>query len=188
MLRRLDRLPEGLQGHIQRVRDVAATLAARHGADARAVDLGAACHDLARAMSPDTLPAEARRLGLAVHPVEERAPILLHGPVAAAWLERDGEIADPRIIEAVRWHTTGMAGMGLVARVVFVADKIEPEKVRWDPSLERVAATAEEDLDAALLEYLGREIALRADRGDAMHPRSLTLRRELAMPKPDAAG
>ena len=80
-----------------------------------------------------------------------------------------------------------MAGMGLVARVVFVADKIEPEKVRWDPSLERVAATAEEDLDAALLEYLGREIALRADRGDAMHPRSLTLRRELAMPKPDAA-
>lgn len=152
MLSRLARLPEGLQDHIRRVRDIAAPLAARHGVDARAVDVGAAAHDLARAMSPDALLTESRRLGLSVHPVEERAPILLHGPVAAVWLELDGEITDPRVIEAVRWHTTGKVGMGLVARVVLVADNIEPEKVRWDPSLESVAALAEKDLDAALLE------------------------------------
>ena len=147
--------------------------------DAEAVDLGAAAHDLARAMSGYALLAEAEWLALEVRTAQARAPILLHGPVAAAWLEGDGEIADRRAIEAVRWHTTGKLGMGMVARVVFVADKVEPEKVKSNPSLEEVAALARESLGAALLAFPDMEMAYRPERGEALHPYSLSLRSEL---------
>jgi predicted HD superfamily hydrolase involved in NAD metabolism len=176
---RLDRLPDWLQGHTQRVRDVAGPLAGLHGADPGAVDAGAAAHDLARAMSGEALLAEARRIGLEFGPAEERSPILLHGPIAARWVEEDGEVEDPRVIAAVRWHTTGSAGMDHVARVVFLADKIEPVKVARNPTLRRVVAAAQQGLGEALLELLNIELAYRAERGEDFHPSSIELREEL---------
>jgi predicted HD superfamily hydrolase involved in NAD metabolism len=143
------------------------------------VDEGAAAHDLARSMSGEALLVEARRLGLEFGLVEERSPVLLHGPIAARWIEEDGEVTDPRVIAAVRWHTTGRAGMDHVARVVFVADKIEPVKVARDPTLRRVVAAAQQDLAGALLELLNIELAYRTERGEAIHPSSIELREEL---------
>ena len=100
------------------------------------VDFAVAAHDLARAMKPDGLLSEAGRLGLDVHAIEERHPVLLHGAVAACWLEHEGCLADPDVLEAVRWHTTGRRGMGEVAKVVFLADKLDPVKVKHYAYLE----------------------------------------------------
>ena len=179
VLSRLDRLPDWLRSRVQRVRDVAGPLAARHGADSVAVDAGAAAHDLARAMSAEDLLAEARRLDLEIGRVEAAEPILLHGPIAARWLEQDGEVEDPRVIEAVRWHTTGRPDMDTVSSVVFVADKIEPVKVARNPMLRRVVAMAQESLDSALLEYLKLEEAYRAGRGESLVTASVQLLEDL---------
>ena len=176
---RLARLPDWLQGHVQRVRDVAGPLAARHGADPVAVDAGAASHDLARAMGSKDLLIEARRLGLEIGPAEAAAPILLHGPIAARWLEQDGEVEDSRVIEAVRWHTTGRPGMDAVATVVFVADKIETVKVARNPTLRRVVAAAQNSLVSAVLEYLSVEEAHRVGKGESLLPASSELLEEL---------
>ncbi len=175
----LDVLPSGLREHIQRVRVVARQLAQRHGVDAALADLGAAAHDLGRAMKGDVLLARAREYGLPVHLVEERKPLLLHGPVIAAWLERLPDAVAPEVIEAVRWHTTGHRGMGRVARVVFLADKLDPEKVREWPELERVRGLAQEDLDRALLAFLDLELAYFLRQGYLVHPESVELRNTL---------
>ncbi|MCH8063913.1 MAG: HD domain-containing protein, partial [Chloroflexi bacterium] len=114
---RLRELPQGLRDHIERSRDVGRELAERFGVDAAKVDLAVAAHDLARAMRPDGLLSEAGRLGLDVHPVEERHPVLLHGAVAAHWLAHEIGLTDPDVLEAVRWHTTGRRGMGEIAKV-----------------------------------------------------------------------
>ena len=184
--KRLDRLPDWLQSHVQRVRDVAGPLAARHGVDPAAVDAGAATHDLARAMNSNDLLVEARRLGLEIGPAETAAPILLHGPIAARWLEQDGEVEDSRVIEAVRWHTTGRPGMDAVSTVVFVADKIEPVKVARNPALRRVVAVAQDSLSSALVEYLNIQEAYRVGRGEALLPASIELLEELT--RSNAAG
>ena len=86
--RLLDVLPERLRSHIERVREIAVELADVHGADQVGVDLGAACHDLFRAESGERLLALAEEYGLPVCDVERALPVMLHGPVAAAWLCR----------------------------------------------------------------------------------------------------
>ncbi|MCY4528241.1 MAG: bis(5'-nucleosyl)-tetraphosphatase (symmetrical) YqeK [Chloroflexi bacterium] len=178
-------LPEGLVDHLRRVRKLARKLAKRHGVDRDASELGAACHDLARHMKPEDLLEEADRLEIPVHPMERRVPIMLHGPVAARWLERDGEISDPRVIEAVRYHTTGKSGMSDVSRVVFLADKLEPRKVKHRPELAEVLQLAKVDIDTALLEYVNRQIVRRVERGDLVHPRMLEFRNELIVGFPE---
>jgi predicted HD superfamily hydrolase involved in NAD metabolism len=154
-------------------------LAARHDVDPGPVDLGAATHDLARATKGGALLAEALRHGVKPHPVEEQVPMLLHGTVAALWLEHRFAISDQRVIEAVRWHSTGKSGMGSVARVVFLADKLDPEKVRRYPYLDEIRTLATESMDRAILEFLNRSLAHLIDGGALIHPESLKLRNEL---------
>ena len=178
---RLRDLPQGLRDHIGRSRDVGRELAARFGVNAAKVDLGVATHDFARATRPDDLLSEARRLGLDVHPVEERHPVLLHGAVAAFWLEHEDGLTDPDVLEAVRWHTTGRRGMGEIAKVVFLADKLDPVKVERYAYLEGVASALEDGLDVAILRLLDQEIAYFLEKGMLVHPDCLELRNELIM-------
>jgi len=176
---RLRALPRGLRDHIARTRDLARELARIHGVDEAAAGLAAACHDLARALSPAGLLDEAERLSLPVLPVERRVPILLHGPVAAAWLEAGGDVRDPRVLDAVRWHTTGRVGMDAVEKVLFAADKAEPEKVRHNPALAEVHDLAASDLDRAILRFLDLQMAVLIASRQPMHPRALDLRNHL---------
>ena len=178
---RLRRLPSGLRDHTERAREVARDLAERHGVDPDLADLGVAAHDLARALKSDALLQEARRHRLRLHPVERHNPILAHGAVAARWLEREDGITDRRVLEAVRCHTTGRRGMGPVAKVVFLADKLDPQKVSRFPYLDEIRSLARQSLDLALLEFLNRGLEWFLRNGELIHPASLELRNELIL-------
>ena len=177
---RLPRLPKGLRAHVERAREVSRTLSARHGVDEQLADVGVAAHDLARAMSPPALTREARRLGLAIDAAEAHSPLLLHGPIAAEWLRPEGGIAaEESVLESVRFHTTGKLGMGKLAKVVFLADKLDPDKVARAAFLNGVAEKARHDLDAAILDYLNNTIANLAAGGHVIHANAVILRNHL---------
>ena len=79
-------LPEGLREHLFRVEEVATELAMLHGVEVERARVAALAHDLARAITGEELLLRAQQLGLAIHPVEERVPILLHGSdMVRAW-------------------------------------------------------------------------------------------------------
>ena len=175
----LEKLPRGLQDHLARTRDLALELATVHGVPADRVELAALGHDLARAQTGEVLLKEARDLGLAVHTVEERVPILLHGPVAAELLRRQCGVTDADVLEAVRWHSTALSGMGSVGLVVFLADKVEPHKLKRSPELQEIATLARSRLERAAADYLTRELALLLKRGALLHPASVDARNHL---------
>ena len=175
------RLPRGLAEHIEGVVAEARRLALLHGADEQQATLAAWSHDVARALSPSELLAEARRLGLAVDPVEQAAPILLHGPIGAAILSRDYAIDDPEVLAVARYHTTARAGMSTLEKVVFVADKIEAGKVQAQPALARVRQLADRDLDAAVLEHLNQHLLEASRRGWPLHPHTVAARNHLLL-------
>ncbi|MBI4201091.1 MAG: bis(5'-nucleosyl)-tetraphosphatase (symmetrical) YqeK [Chloroflexi bacterium] len=174
-------LPSGLQDHLYRVRDVALELASQHKVDASRVVLAALGHDIARATPPDELLRQARAQDLAVHPVEERVPVLLHGPLAALKLKLECGVTDSEVLEAVRWHSTCCAGLGKVGLVVFLADKLDPHKVEGMPHLRRVAELARASLEQATVDYLTWEITSLLQRGSVLHPASVEARNELLM-------
>ena len=109
--------------------------------------------------------------------------MLLHGAVAAHWLEHEDGLTDADVLEAVRWHTTGKGGMGEVAKVVFLADKLDPVKIEHYAYLEGVASALGDGLDAAILRLLDQEIAYFLEKGMLVHPDCLELRNELIMRK-----
>jgi len=175
------RLPRGLAEHIEGTVRETRRLALLHGANEERAALAAWGHDIARALPPSELLTEARRLGLALDPVEEQAPILLHGAIGAAILSRDYRIDDPDVLAATRYHTTARAAMSTLEKVVFLADKIEPGKVRAQPALAKVRQLADGDLDAAILECLNQHFLEANRRGWPLHPHTVAARNELLM-------
>ena len=172
-------LPQGLQDHLERVRKDALTLATIHSVPLEAVELAALGHDLARAYSTETLLTRAQEWRLDVHPIEKQVPILLHGPVAAEMLRRQFGVEDIRVLEAVRWHSTAVPGMGPVGLVVFLADKLEPHKLRRSPKLHEIAGLARSSLEQAMADYLTMELALLLKEGKLIHPTSVAARNHL---------
>ena len=176
---RLDALPAGLRAHVERVRAIARGLAVRHALDPATADLAAAAHDVARHLPGRRLIEEAERLGVGVSGVECAAPILLHGPVGAAWLRRDGDVRDPEVIEAVRWHTTGSPGLAPAGQVTLIADKLDPAKAAAYPFQEAVREAAERTLEEGALAFLEGALRLHLERRDLIHPASVETRNSL---------
>jgi predicted HD superfamily hydrolase involved in NAD metabolism len=164
------RLSEGRYGHTLRVADTAADLARAHGLDEDRARLSALIHDAARDTRPEEFVRLAEEWDLPVGEPERQSPKLLHGPVAAELARRELGVEDEEVLEAVRAHTTGKPGMGPLALVLYVADKIEP--ARDYPSVERLRVLAREDLHAAAAASLRRAIAHNEERGKDVHPSS----------------
>ena len=169
----LGALPAGLRRHAAAVREIALELAAIHGVNAAKAETASTAHDIARAMKEDELRERARAYGLQVHPVEDKVPVLLHGPVGAEILRRECGIDDQEILEAVRWHSTFNRGLGPVAKIAFLADKLDERKAGRYPFRERVAALSRESLDAAVLAFIREEIASLLRAGQLIHPASI---------------
>ncbi len=96
---------------------------------------------------------------------------LLHARVAAA--EAGARGFSPGVVEAVRRHTLGGAGMSVLDECVFVADAVAPGRT-WK-GVGGVRRRATESLDAAVLELAERDLARLRKRGREPHPAMLAL-------------
>ena len=176
---RLAELPKGLAEHVERVRAIARELAGAHGIDADLAELTAAAHDVARHLAPSRLLEEAERLGLPVNTVERHAPVLLHGPVGAAWLRADGSVVDPEVLQGVHWHTTAHPDLAPVGRVVMLADKLDPAKAKTYPFQAQVREAAFASLSDGLLAFLDGALRQHMERGEMIHPMATDARNAL---------
>lgn len=172
-------LPPELQDHILRVCDIAAELGRHHGVDPGRATLGALAHDVARAMSDRDLLAQAVRFGLVVGVVEQRVPVLLHGPVGAEILRREDGLDDEALYQAVYWHTTGHPSLDPLGQVVFLADKLDPAKLGRYPYQPHLRELAFADLDRAVLEFTTCELTYRLGQGEMVHPAMVEIRNHL---------
>jgi predicted HD superfamily hydrolase involved in NAD metabolism len=178
---RLKALPDGLQSHIYRVRDVALELAAPHNIDLQQTELGALAHDLCRAVPGEDLIRMASELDVPVSDVEQDFPLLLHGPVGAELLRKEEDLNDDILYEAVRWHSTAHASLDPLGKLVFLADKLDPQKAAVYSYQGKLHNMALESLDLALLEFLSREMAKRIEGGGTVHPASVDARNSLIL-------
>lgn len=178
---RLEGLPDGLQAHIYRVRDVGLELAAPHHIPADRAELGALAHDVCRAVPGEELLRMSADLGVPITDVDRDFPLLLHGPVGAELLRTEEDLTDHDLYEAVRWHSTAHASLDDLGKLVFLADKLDPQKAAVYSYQARLHDMAMESLDLALLEFLSREMAVRVENGGTVHPASVDARNSLIL-------
>ena len=177
--RRVGQLPQGLQAHINRVTAIARELAPRHGLDPELAAVGMQAHDVARAIPGPELLTLAGSLNLTVDLVQLRVPLLLHGPVGAELLRREDGLDDDSLYQAVYWHTTGHPSLDQLGKLVFLADKLDPQKLPRYPYQPHLRELALNDLDAALVEFFTREMVSLAGRDELIHPAMLEARNTL---------
>ena len=165
------RLSKKRYSHTIRVADTAEKLARIHGLDAVRVRLAALLHDAARELKPGEYLALAEEWRIPLGGHEKGNPKILHGPVAAELARRELGIEDEEVLEAIRAHTVGSPGMGMIPLGVYVADKIEP--ARDYPSVRRLRELVERDLHESATEVLRRTRDYNKECGRPTHPASL---------------
>lgn len=176
---KIEKLPSGLRSHIGRVVSIAQELAVRHDLDANRVRIAAMAHDIVRNMKGEHLITKAKELGIPITNFEKQLPMILHGPVAAEMLRTYEDMRDPDIYDAIYWHSTGHHRLGGIGKVVFLADKLDPQKASRYESIDQVHQKALINLDAATLQFLDIELARLIRGGRCIHPESIQARNKL---------
>ncbi len=139
--------------HTLGVEYTAASLAMRYEYDLIDAQTAGLLHDCAKCLSDKTQLSICKKHNLSVSAVESRNPFLLHAKTGACLAEKKYGITDQNILNAIRYHTTGRPGMGLLEKIIFLADYIEPGR-KHAPNLSEIRKLAFLDLDMALEKVL----------------------------------
>ena len=89
-------------------------------------------HDITKNETVEKQLQYCREFGIILG-VDPLSPKLYHSKTAAVLIERDfPEFADPEIVSAVRWHTTGRDNMTVFEAIIYLADYIEDTRTYDD--------------------------------------------------------
>ena len=71
---------------------------------------------------------QAKNYNLSISSIEKDNPILLHGPISAAWAEEKFNIQNQDILNSIKNHTHGWENMSILEKIIYVADFTEIER------------------------------------------------------------
>lgn len=90
-------------------------------------------HDITKEYSPNLQMKICAEHDIQLTEQDVLASKTLHARTAAAVIpERYPELATPEVISAVRWHTTGKAGMSICERIIYLSDYIDMSRTFED--------------------------------------------------------
>ena len=80
---------------------------------------------------------------------ELKIPALIHAKLGAHLAQKKYHIKDQRILDAIRYHTTGRPEMSILDKIIYLADYIEPHR-KMIPGLSEIRRLSYIDLDQAV--------------------------------------
>ena len=143
--------------HSCNVARAARQLAQRYGADVEKAYFAGLMHDVCKELPFPEQEQLMREGDFAPDPAELHSRKLWHGIAGARFLQTEMDIADEDILNAVRFHTVGRAGMSLLEEIIYIADMISED--RDYKGVGRMRRMAHEDLGVTMLEALADVIA-----------------------------
>ena len=143
--------------HSKNVAKEAVRLAKKYGANVEKAELAGILHDATKETDGPEQMSLIRRAGIELTEMEKNSPKLWHAISGSAYVQVEMEINDREIIDAIRYHTTGRAGMTLLDKVIFVADFTSAD--RDYEGVDRIRRIADKNLDEAVLEGMSFTIS-----------------------------
>ncbi|MDR2717155.1 MAG: nicotinate (nicotinamide) nucleotide adenylyltransferase [Treponema sp.] len=108
--------------------------------------LAGMAHDLGKQLSEKEIIKLTKNDGRRISRLEKEKPSLLHGRASAVLLRERFNVHNEDVLEAAALHTLGGKDMGPLAKMVYIADKMEVSREKIDPAVRKLAYT-ENDLD-----------------------------------------
>ena len=145
--------------HSLGVEKQAVVLARLYGADEHKAAVAGILHDVCKDLPKGPLLQFILESGIMNGIDFKTSPQLIHSYAGALYLQSHMDIHDPEIIGAVRYHTTGRAGMSLLETVIYLADLTSEDRVYSD--VEVMRRLCREDMRGAMayaLRYIVGEL------------------------------
>ena len=133
--------------HVEGCEQEAVRLAQRWGVDMDDAREAAILHDITKKLALNENLNLLEEHGFPAEKLENAGEKLLHSKTGAVLARTLFGVSD-EVAGAIRWHTTGKAGMSPLEKVIYLADYIEP--TREFNGVDVMRAAAYEDIDNAL--------------------------------------
>ena len=118
-----------------------------------------------------------KKYGVSVDSMSKLTPKILHGVLGACEAQSKFGIYDPEILDAVKYHTTGKGNMSMLAKIIYIADYIEPN--RDFDGVRELRSLAYRDIDEAIIKGIDDTIKDLIKRGLLLHPDTIHARNDL---------
>ena len=128
-------------------------LAKIHGENEKKAGFAGLMHDVTKCFNNEKLAAQ---YGIK----DYTSPKVLHQFTGSIYLENHGITDDEDILNAVKYHTTGRAGMSRLEKIIYLADLTE--ETRSFEGVEKMRNLSDKNLDKAMLSSLASTIILLA--------------------------
>lgn len=114
--------------HSVNVSEEAVKLAKFYGADREKAAIAGILHDITKEFSKNEQLQIMLDGGIILDNVQQNAPKLWHSISGSIYVKNILGIMDEDILNAIRFHTTGRAGMSLLEKVIYIADYTSKER------------------------------------------------------------
>jgi len=168
--------------HSIQVKDSAVKLAFIHNGDIEKAAVAGLLHDCAKCMTNQDLLIKAKKYSILLDDVLRKEPGILHAAVGAEIAKGEFEVTDSDILDAIRHHTTGNEKMGLLEKIIYIADYISED--RKFPEIEDLRKVVQEDLNAGVLMGMDLTIKHVISKGGLIHPITINARNSLIIENP----
>lgn len=167
------KLSEHRYKHSVGVMNMAEKLAEAYGLDKKKARLIGLAHDIAKQMTIEEIKDYVKKYEIELDEIEKRNQELIHSKIGADICKRNYNF-DEQMVKAVLYHTTGKPGMDMMAKIIFMADKVEEN--RDYKGIEERRELAFNDIDKAIVETINYTTIYCINEGMVIHPNSIHTR------------
>ena len=157
--------------HSLEVAKEAAKLAPLYGADPKKAYTAGILHDIMKDAGSEAQLQILRDFGIILGNAEMELPGCWHATAGAVFIEHILRFDDPDLINAVRYHTTGRAGMSALEMTVFIADFTSAD--RDYPDVDEMRRLSKLGIGPAMEYALAYTIRDLVDKAAVIHPDSI---------------
>ncbi|OKP96042.1 bis(5'-nucleosyl)-tetraphosphatase (symmetrical) YqeK [Paenibacillus sp. P46E] len=169
-------MPDKRWKHTLGVMETSVKLAERYGGDPARAETAAILHDVAKYWPVERMKEIIEQNGLSAELLSYDKQ-LWHAEVGAFVAEHEYGITDPEVLDAIRFHTSGRENMGLLEKIVCLADYIEPG--RDFPGVEDIRKQSKVSLEDGLIAGFDSTISLLLQKRRIVFPLTMLARNDL---------
>lgn len=159
------RLSEGRYLHSLGTEESAGELAIIFGVDPEKAEVAGLLHDNAKSIPYEDVLQVIKENNFYIEEDVKNNKKIVHAFVGACIAEKELNITDAEILNAIRYHTTGRPNMTMLDKVVFIADKIEANtrEIEFREEVMNILSQTK-DIDRVVLICVDRTIRSLLDR------------------------
>lgn len=173
-------LSEKRYTHSLGVMNKAVELAKKYGVNENDAKIAGLLHDIAKEMTVEESLNYIEKNNIQIDEIERKNSPILHGKIGADIVKKKYNLPQ-NIQNAIIYHTTTNVKMDMLAKIIYVADKIEDGRTSKEYDIEYERYLADKDIDLAILHIINENIKSLISKNKLIHPNSIEMRNKILL-------